>query len=88
VGVENVNSDLATFIRTVVILFVLGGILMLRGLFQPLASISGRTYLFLTLSGASVAHTTAKVAAELSANDPAGEGTRTFIALDAEKVMA
>jgi transporter family protein len=52
VGVENVNSDLATFIRTVVILAVLGGILLLRGLFQPLASISGRTYLFLTLGDA------------------------------------
>jgi transporter family protein len=51
VGVENINSDLATFIRTVVILVVLGGILLMRGLFQPLASISGRTYLFLTLSG-------------------------------------
>jgi bacterial/archaeal transporter family protein len=51
VGVENVNSDLATFIRTVVILVVLGGILLMRGLFQPLASISGGTYLFLTLSG-------------------------------------
>lgn len=51
VGVENINSDLATFIRTVVILIVLGGILLMRGLFQPLTSISGRTYLFLTLSG-------------------------------------
>jgi len=51
VGVENVNSDLATFVRTVVVLFVLGGILLMRGLFQPLSSISGRTYLFLTLSG-------------------------------------
>lgn len=51
VGVENVNSDLATFLRTVVVLFVLGGILLMRGLFQPLSSISGRTYLFLTLSG-------------------------------------
>lgn len=51
VGVENVNSDLATFLRTVVVLFVLGGILLTRGLFQPLSSISGRTYLFLTLSG-------------------------------------
>jgi bacterial/archaeal transporter family protein len=51
VGVENINSDLATFVRTVVILVVLGGILVMRGLFQPLGSISGRTYLFLTLSG-------------------------------------
>lgn len=51
VGVENINSDLATFIRTIVILIVLGGILLVRGLFQPLTSISGRTYLFLALSG-------------------------------------
>jgi transporter family protein len=51
VGVENVNSDLATFIRTVVVLVVLGGILAARGLFQPLAGIAGRTYLFLALSG-------------------------------------
>ena len=50
-GVENVNSDLATFIRTIVILIVLGGILFMRGLFEPLANISSRTYLFLTLSG-------------------------------------
>ncbi len=51
IGIENINSDLATFIRTVVILVVLGSILFVRGLFQPLASISGRTYLFLALSG-------------------------------------
>jgi transporter family protein len=51
VGVENINSDLATFIRTIVILIVLGGILLVRGLFQPITSISGRTYLFLALSG-------------------------------------
>src|SRR5215475_7448471 len=51
VGVEHINSDLATFIRTVVILVVLAGILLVRGLWQPLASISGKTYLFLTLSG-------------------------------------
>jgi transporter family protein len=51
VGVENINSDLATFIRTVVILVVLGGLLATRGLFQPPSSISTRTYLFLGLSG-------------------------------------
>jgi bacterial/archaeal transporter family protein len=51
IGVENVNSDLATFIRTVVVLVALGGILAARGLFQPIASIAGRTYLFLALSG-------------------------------------
>src|SRR6202043_1111265 len=51
VGVENINSDLATFVRTIVILFVLGGLLAALGLFQPLGSICFRTYLFLALSG-------------------------------------
>jgi transporter family protein len=51
VGVEGVNSDLATFIRTIVVLVVLGAILTARGLFQPLTAIGGRAYLFLTLSG-------------------------------------
>jgi transporter family protein len=51
VGVENINSDFATFIRTVVILVVLAGILFSLGEFQPLGSVSGRTYLFLVLSG-------------------------------------
>src|SRR5262249_46351362 len=37
--------------RTVVVLVVLGAILAARGLFQPLSSISGRTYLFLAMSG-------------------------------------
>jgi uncharacterized membrane protein len=36
IGVENVNSDLATFIRTIVVIVVLGGILAVRGLFQPI----------------------------------------------------
>ncbi len=51
IGVANVNADFATFIRTIVILVVLTVILALRGLFQPLGSISPRTYLFLGLSG-------------------------------------
>jgi transporter family protein len=51
VGVENVNPDLATFIRTVVVLGALGAILAARGLFQPLTAITGRSYLFLALSG-------------------------------------
>jgi transporter family protein len=51
VGVENVNSDLATFIRTLVILCILALILVVSGEWQPLDTISTRTYLFLTLSG-------------------------------------
>ena len=51
VGVANVNSDFATFIRTIVILISLALILLATGQFQSPASVSGRTYLFLVLSG-------------------------------------
>jgi len=51
VGVENVNSDLATFIRTIVVVCVLGLIVGATRQFQNPAEISGRTYLFLLLSG-------------------------------------
>ncbi|MEW9807185.1 EamA family transporter [Mesorhizobium marinum] len=51
VGLENVNSDFATLIRTVVILLVLGAIVAATGQAQALGSISGRTYAFLVLSG-------------------------------------
>ena len=51
VGIGQINSDFATFIRTVVILLVLGGILAGTGQWQPLSSVSGRTYLFRVLSG-------------------------------------
>jgi transporter family protein len=51
IGVANVNSDLATLIRTLIIVAVLTVILAATRQFQPLDSISPRTYLFLTLSG-------------------------------------
>jgi bacterial/archaeal transporter family protein len=51
VGVENVNSDFATFIRTIVILLLLGAILAATGQFQSFNSISSRSYTFLVLSG-------------------------------------
>jgi transporter family protein len=51
VGVENVNSDFATFIRTIVILAALALILVLTGQWQAPGTISARTYMFLTLSG-------------------------------------
>lgn len=51
VGVENVNADFATFVRTVVILTALGAILLGTGQWQPLHSLSGRSYLFIVLSG-------------------------------------
>jgi bacterial/archaeal transporter family protein len=51
IGVENVNPDLATFVRTIVVVVVLGGIVVATGQWQPPASIAARTYLFLVLSG-------------------------------------
>src|ERR1700757_900444 len=51
VGIENVNSDFATFVRTIVILIALGGILLATGQFQSPGSVSSKTYLFLVLSG-------------------------------------
>lgn len=51
VGIENINSDFATLIRTCVILLVLGGIVAATGQFQPLDTISSKTYTFLVLSG-------------------------------------
>lgn len=51
IGVEKVGSDFATFIRTVVILVVLTGILTLTRGWQPFGSVPRRTYLFLLLSG-------------------------------------
>ena len=52
IGVENVGSDFATFVRTLVILTVITGILAATGGWQAPNSISRRTYLFLVLSGA------------------------------------
>ena len=51
VGVENINSDLATFIRTIVVVCILGLIVLGTRQFQNPAEISGRSYLFLLLSG-------------------------------------
>jgi len=51
VGIEKINSDFATFIRTIVILFVLGFILLATNQFQSLKSISPKSLLFLILSG-------------------------------------
>ena len=51
VGVEGVNADFATFIRTVVIVVALGAMLSGTGQWQSLAAISRRSYLFLVLSG-------------------------------------
>jgi bacterial/archaeal transporter family protein len=51
VGVANVNSDFATFIRTIVILGCLAAFLFATGQFQSPGAVASRTYLFLVLSG-------------------------------------
>jgi transporter family protein len=51
VGIAHVNSDFATFIRTMVILVTLALILSATGRWENPASITSRTWLFLILSG-------------------------------------
>ena len=51
VGVQNINSDFATFVRTIVVLLALAAILGVTGQYQRLDSVPQRSYLFLILSG-------------------------------------
>ena len=51
VGVENVNSDFATFIRTIVILAAAGMMVYVTGNWQSPDTVSGRSWSFLVLSG-------------------------------------
>jgi transporter family protein len=51
VGVEGINSDLATLIRTVIVLITLSLILFATGQFSQPGPISGKSWLFLLLSG-------------------------------------
>ena len=51
VGVEGINSDLATLIRTVIVLISLALILLATGQLSHPGSISGKSWLFLLLSG-------------------------------------
>ena len=51
VGVANVNSDFATFIRTIVILGVTAALLVVTGNWQAPGTVPARTYVFLLLSG-------------------------------------
>jgi len=52
VGIENVNSDFATFIRTLVILAAAGAIVWATGNWQEPSKVSAKTWVFLVLSGA------------------------------------
>jgi transporter family protein len=50
-GLKNVNSDLATAIRTVVILLITWSIVFFRGSSRELPSLSRNNWIFLILSG-------------------------------------
>ena len=51
VGIENVNSNLATAIRTAVVLIMAWGIVFLTNAQSGLPEISRKSWIFLTLSG-------------------------------------
>ena len=51
IGVENVNSNLATNIRTVVVLIMITAIVFFRNEFKNIGEITTRTWIFLTISG-------------------------------------
>jgi bacterial/archaeal transporter family protein len=51
VGVEDINADLATLIRTVIVLVTLALILFATGKFSEAGPISAKSWLFLLLSG-------------------------------------
>jgi transporter family protein len=51
VGVADINSNFATFIRTLVVIAALAGILSFTGGWQAPGTITARTYVFLLLSG-------------------------------------
>lgn len=51
IGIENVNSNLATAIRTVVVLVIAWGIVLMTGKLNQLPDISSKSWIFLILSG-------------------------------------
>lgn len=51
VGVSDIGSDFATFLRTLVVISVLGILLWVTGQYERLDSISPKSALFLVLSG-------------------------------------
>ena len=51
IGIEGVNSDFATFIRTIVILVAAGAMVLITNHWQAPSTVSNRTWIFLVLSG-------------------------------------
>ena len=53
IGVENINSNLATTIRTLVVLIMISAIVFFRNEYKNIGEISSKTWVFLTISGIS-----------------------------------
>lgn len=51
IGIENVDANLATAVRTAVIVVIAWGIVLAQGNFDRLATISTRSLIFLVISG-------------------------------------
>jgi len=51
IGIENVNANLATAIRTIVVLIMAWGIVFITGKQSGVADISQKSWIFLALSG-------------------------------------
>ncbi|MDD0824021.1 EamA family transporter [Mannheimia sp. AT1] len=51
VGLQGIDSDFATFIRTIVIIIALIAFLTYSGKWQPLGRLTGKNWTFLILSG-------------------------------------
>jgi transporter family protein len=51
IGIENVNSNLATAIRTIIVLIMSWGIVFITGKCNEITNITGKSLLFLVLSG-------------------------------------
>lgn len=52
IGISGINSDMATFLRSMMIVVLLAGIVLATGQWQPLGEIGTRSWVFLTLSAA------------------------------------
>ena len=72
-GVEGINSDLATLIRTVIVLITLSMILFATGQFSQPGEISAKSWLFLILSGQVAVHRGAQTFATLAGGEFFGE---------------
>jgi bacterial/archaeal transporter family protein len=51
IGIENINSNLATAIRTVVVLIMAWGIVFMNGSYNQISNINQKSWIFLILSG-------------------------------------